>query len=126
MSIRKYLETQPLYEIIKYERDPELRRDAIPFVGSLRKHPYDQYKVLLITDPFSSDTEFFEFRISDIVYYEEQPSIATDSGENLFMARIWVRKGSFGIQYHPFEVADPLRYLKDSEVLHQVMTDRDN
>lgn len=125
MSIRKYLETQPLHELIKYDPDPEIRKNALAFIGALRKHPYDTDKLLLITDPFSSDTEFYEFRIADVVCYEEQPGIATDSGENLFMVKIWVQKGSFGIQYHPFEVADQLRYLKDSEVLHQVMTDRE-
>jgi inorganic pyrophosphatase len=125
MSIRKYLETQPLHELIKYDPDPEIRKNALAFIGALRKHPYDADKLLLITDPFSSDTEFYEFMIADVVCYEEQPGIATDSGENLFMVKIWVQKGSFGIQYHPFEVADQLRFLKDSEVLHQVMTERE-
>jgi len=126
MSIRKYLETQALHELIKYDPDPGIRKNSLSFVGALRKHPYDNEKLLLITDPFSSDTEFYEFRIADVACYEEQPSIATDSGENLFMVKIWVQKGSFGIQYHPFEVGDTLRFLKDSEVLHQVMTDREN
>ncbi|SRR6056297_572928 len=123
MSIRKYLETQPLYELVKYDKRPELRAEAISFTGALRKHPYDEAKLILITEPFSSDTEFFEFQIDDIVYYEERPNIATDSGENLFIVQIWVRRGSLGIQYHPFEVSDELRYLKDSEILHQVMSE---
>jgi len=125
MSIRKYLETQPLHELIKYDPDPETRKNAMSFIGAIRKHPYDNKKLLLITDPFSSDTEFYEFRISDVVCYEEQPNIATDTGENLFMAKIWIQKGSLGIQYHPFEVAEELRFLKDSEVLHQVMTEKE-
>ncbi len=126
MSIRKYLETQPLYELAKYDKRPELKSEAVSFTGALRKHPYDDSKLLLITEPFTSDTEFFEFRIEDIVHYEEKPNIATESGENLFLVQIWVRRGSFGIQYHPFEVSDELRYLKDSEILHQVMTEKEN
>ena len=126
MSIRKYLETQPLYDVVKYDRRPELISEAISFTGALRKHPYDDSKILLITDPFSSDTEFFEFQAADIVYYEERPNISTESGESLFIVQIWVRKGSLGIQYHPFEVSDELRFLKDSEILHQVMSEKEN
>jgi len=126
MSIRKYIETKPLNELIRYKGNPRYRKNALTFIGTARKHPYDNAKLLLITKPFSADTEFYEFRISDIVYYEEQPSIVTELGENLFMTKIWVRKGSFGVQYHPFEVADDLRFLKDSEVLHQVMTEKDS
>jgi hypothetical protein len=126
MSIRKYISTKPLSEIIKYHGDPKSRQNALTFIGSVRKHPYDDAKMLLITKPFTADTEFYEFRIEDIVYYEEQPSIATEIGENLFMAKIWVRKGSIGIQYHPFEVSEEIRFLRDSEVLHQVMTEKEN
>jgi len=126
MSIRKYLETQPLYDVVKYDRRPALISEAISFTGALRKHPYDDSKILLITDPFSSDTEFFEFQAADIVYYEERPNISTESGESLFIVQIWVRKGSLGIQYHPFEVSDDLRFLKDIEILHQVMSEKEN
>ncbi len=126
MSIQKYLETQPLYELVKYDKRPELKSEAVSFTGAIRKHPYDESKLLLITEPFSSDTEFFEFRIEDIVHYEERPNISTESGESLFIVQIWVKRGSFGVQYHPFEVSDELRYLKDSEILHQVMTEKEN
>jgi len=126
MSIRRYLETQPLYDLVKYDRRPELASEAISFIGAPRKHPYDDSKLLLITEPFSSDTEFFEFQTDDIVYYEERPNISTESGESLFIVQIWVRKGSLGIQYHPFEVSDELRFLKDSEILHQVMSEKEN
>ena len=126
MSIRRYLETQPLYDLVKYDRRPDLVTEAISFIGAPRKHPYDDSKLLLITEPFSSDTEFFEFQTDDIVYYEERPNISTESGESLFIVQIWVRKGSLGIQYHPFEVSDELRFLKDSEILHQVMSEKEN
>jgi inorganic pyrophosphatase len=124
MSIRKYLDTQPLYEIIKYDKRPDLLKEAIPFTGVVRKHPYDEEKLLLITEPFSSETGFFEFMIEDVLSYEEMPSITTEDGESLFTMKLWVRKGSMGIQYHPFEVDDTLRFSKDSEVLHRVMSER--
>jgi inorganic pyrophosphatase len=123
MSIRKYLDTQPLYELMKYDKRPDLLKEAVPFTGVVRKHPYDPEKLLLVTEPFSTETGFYEFLIEDVISYEEMPSIATEEGESLFTMKLWVRKGSMGIQYHPFEVDDELRYLKDSEVLHQVMSE---
>ncbi len=123
MSVKKYLETQPLYEIVKYRKRPEAMEDAVCFTGAVRKHPYDKEKLLLISEPFSSDTQFYEFLIPDIVYYEELPNITTDGGESLFMLKIWVKNGSFGMQYHPFEIANGLRFLKDSEILHHVMSE---
>lgn len=125
MSIREYLDTQPLYEIVKYDKRPDLLKDAVPFSGVIKKHPYDPAKLLLVSAPFSSQTEFYEFLIDDIISYEEMPGIATEDGESLFMFKIWVRKGSLGIKYHPFEVDDELHYLKDSEVLHQVMAEKE-
>ena len=125
MSIRKYLDAQPLYEIVKYDKRPDLLKDAVPFTGVVKKHPYDAEKLLLVSEPFSSSTEFYEFLIEDIISYEEMPGIATEEGESLFMFKIWVRKGSLGIKYFPFEVDDELRYMRDSEILHQVMSEKE-
>ncbi len=122
MSVKKYLDTQPLYEIVRYQKRPEAKEDAVCFSGAIRKHPYDSDKLLLITNPFSSETKFFEFLIPDIVYYEEQPNLTTEGGESIFMMKIWVKNGSYGMQYHPFEVSNGLRYLDDSEILHHVMS----
>jgi len=123
MSVKKYLETQPLYEIVRYSKRPEAMEDAVCFTGAVRKHPYDSDKLLLITNPFSAETKFFEFLIPDIVYYEEKPNITTDGGESLFMVKVWVKNGSYGMQYHPFEVSNGIRYLDDSEILHHVMSE---
>lgn len=119
MSVLKYLETQPIFNLARYEPHPDLDHDCIPFVGAPRKHPYDEEKILLVIDPFSSHTAFYEFLIRDIQYVEKIPSIATDGGENLAMMKLWVRKGSLGVKFLPFEVADPIRFLHDSELLHQ-------
>lgn len=121
MSITKYIETQPLFDIMKYKSKVDYANCAVSFTGSARKHPYDQEKLLLISDPFSSHTVFYEFRIQDIVHYDDLPGIATDSGENLLMVRLWINKGSLGLKYEPFEVNDPIRYMKDSELLHQIL-----
>ncbi|MCF6334728.1 MAG: hypothetical protein L3J12_03190 [Spirochaetales bacterium] len=121
MSALKYLDTLPLFEIIKYRSKADYTKDAISFTGSPRKHPYDQEKLLLVSDPFTSHTVFFEFRIEDIVHYDDLPGIATDNGENLLMVRLWINKGSLGVKYEPFEVDNPIRYMNDSELLHQIL-----
>ena len=125
MSVIKYIDTQPLYNITKYKSKVDYRNCAVSFTGSARKHPYDQEKLLLVADPFSSHTVFYEFRIKDIVHYDDLPGIATDSGENLMMIRLWINKGSLGLKYEPFEVDDPLRFMNDSELLHQILKETD-
>jgi len=123
MSVTKYLESLPLHTVDLSTKNKDYRKECIPFIGSPRKHPYDSEKILLISEPFSSHTIFYEFLFKDILNIDDEPSIATENGENLTMVRVWVRKGSLGLQYQPFEVADPLKYLKDSEVLKQNVLD---
>lgn len=125
MSVTKYIDTQPLFTITKYKSKVDYTNCAVSFTGSARKHPYDKDKLLLISDPFSSHTVFYEFRIQDIVHYDDLPGIATDSGENLLMVKLWINKGSLGLKYEPFEVNDPIRFMNDSELLHQILKDSD-
>lgn len=125
MSIRNFLDTAPLKPIIRYDGEGDYRELCVPFIGAPRKHPYDADKMLLVTSPFSSNTQILEFRLQDIHHAENLPGIGTDTGENLILTRIWVTRGSFGLKYEPFEVDQPLRYFKDSELLHQVLNERD-
>ncbi|MCD6396560.1 MAG: hypothetical protein J7L71_03395 [Spirochaetaceae bacterium] len=126
MSVINYIETQPLFEITKYKSKIDYRSAAVSFTGSARKHPYDNEKLLLVTEPFSNNTVFYEFRLKDIVHYDDLPGIATDSGENLMMIKLWINKGSLGLKYEPFEVDNPIKFMKDSELLHQILKDTDN
>ncbi|WP_319561322.1 hypothetical protein [Marispirochaeta sp.] len=125
MSIRKYLSTAPLFNITRYESEEDFAQDCIAFEGAPKKHPYDPDKLLLIIKPFSSNTTFYEFRVKDIRHAENLPSIVTDAGSNLFMARIWIRRGSMGVKYEPFEVSDTIKFYHDSELLHQVFSERE-
>jgi hypothetical protein len=119
MNITRYIDSVPVYEIIKYSPRPDLAKDNVSFTGAPRKHPYDPKKILLISDPFSSNTIIFEFTTSDISHIEEISHMVSEAGEGLHIVRIWVRKGSLGLRYEPFVVADTLNYLKDTEVLLQ-------
>ncbi len=121
MSIRKYLETQPLHDITRYKSHFDPENEAVAFIATPRKHPYDDEKVLLVQDPFGSNTMFYEFTLKDIIQVDDMPSVGTESGKNVKMARFWIKKGSLGLRYEPFEVDNPLRFFRDSEILRQTI-----
>lgn len=117
MSIRKFLNVLQPHNIVKQAANFD-RNTCVPFTGSLRKHPFDSAKLLLLTAPLTSHTQFLEFSFGDIAGIEEEPNLGSDTGESVTMVKIWVRKGSFGLQYKPFEVDSPIRFLKDTEIIH--------
>lgn len=117
MSITEYLDSEGLRELVRYHS--ELPQDAIAFVGTVRKHPYDDEKCLLISDPAGSDPGFYEFRISDILGADEVPSPVDFAGQSRTLVKLWVKRGSFGIRYEPFEVDDPPRFHHESSRLQE-------
>lgn len=105
MSIQNYLEAEPLSALQRYRE--EHSSSSVAFVGTLRKHPYDEEKCLLISDPGEVEPAIYEFRICDVAGADELASPVDMSGKSRNLARLWVRKGSFGVRYEPFEVEDP-------------------
>ena len=83
-----------------------LKNTHVSFSGSPRKHPYDRDKVILVADPFSTVTLYYEFNKNDISYLEELPNLSNPTGETITMVRIWVKKMSIGIRCSPFIVDD--------------------
>ncbi len=83
-----------------------LKETHIAFSGSPRKHPYDQERVILITDPYSKNTSYYEFKTADISYVEELVNLVNLDGEAVPMARIWVKKKSIGARSSLFVVDD--------------------
>lgn len=83
-----------------------LRETHISFAGSPRKHPYDPDRVILITDPYSKITSYYEFKTADISYVEEIVNLVDLDGETVPMARIWVKKKSIGARASLFVVDD--------------------
>ena len=107
MPIRKLMQTAQKFEIQIYKRPKDPKRLAethVAYSGWPQKHPLDSDKVILVADPFSSNTFFFEFETRDIGYVESLPSIVTLDDQTLPMARVWVRKGAVGIRCTPFRV----------------------
>ena len=72
----------------------------------VRKKSNDSGKIILIADPFSTNTCYYEFNTKDISYAEELPNLTSPSGETITMVRIWVKKMSIGVRSFPFMVAD--------------------
>ena len=94
------------FELDTYSGGRDLSSEYVPFTGTLKKHPYDETKVVLIIDPYSTRLSYYEFNKADIGAADELPSLATMAGESVRIVRIWVKKGVIAIQSLPFVVAD--------------------
>lgn len=107
MTIDKFLKLKDSLELQKYVRPLDFdKEDCCSFYGSPKKHPYEKNRVVLVADPFSDHTFCYEFNIQDIIFIEEQPSIANLEGDSVSMIRIWVKKKSIGLQCTPFIVGN--------------------
>ncbi len=111
MSITSFLQRADKFEIQKY-RPPadrrQLSQNHIAYSGSPFKHPHDPEKIILIADPFSQHTFYYEFNLEDVYFAEDLPSIVTLEDESLNMVRLWVRKGSLAVRCTPFQVSNTL------------------
>jgi hypothetical protein len=110
MAITSYLEALPLSAITKYHEGPP--KDAVPFIGHIRKHPSEKKKLVLIYDPLGSNTRVMEFKMEDILHAEEVHSAVTETGEGIPLVKLWIRKGAHGVILEPFEVQEPIRFGK--------------
>jgi len=109
MPIRKIPEEHQKFEIQAYKKPKNLKllqETHIAFTGSPRKHPYDPDRVILITDPYSRITSYYEFKTADISYVEEMVNLVDMDGETVPMTRIWVKKKSIGARASLFIVDD--------------------
>ncbi|MFO7753617.1 MAG: inorganic pyrophosphatase Ppa [Desulfobacteraceae bacterium] len=105
MPIINFLKLKERFEVQKYKRPKTMdRENCISFSGSPRKHPDAGDKLILIVDPFSTNTSYYVFRIKDIGFAEELPSITNIEGESVTMARLWINRRSKAVQCTPFVV----------------------
>ena len=66
MNVKKFLENTKKFEVEAYKKFPNLLLDHVPFTGAPRKHPYNNKKLILTADPFSTNPLYYEFNIEDI------------------------------------------------------------
>lgn len=106
-AMNRLLDTKEKFEIQPYSESKDFDRNGhIPFSGSPRKHPVEADRIVLIADPFTANTFYYEFKIADIGFAEELSNITNIDGEAVPMARIWVKKKSVGVRSTPFVVDD--------------------
>lgn len=109
MKVPGFLQETKKFEIQAYEKPKDFRmlRDShVSFSGTPRKHFYDADKVVLVVDPYSTNTFYYEFRTEDIDYVEELPSIVNLEGTSITMVRLWIKKMSIAVRCTPFVVRE--------------------
>lgn len=110
MTIDKFIELKDSLELQKYVRSLDFDKEhCCSFYGSPKKHPYEKNRVILVADPFSEHTFYYEFNLEDVLSIEEQPSITNMEGESISMVRLWVKKKSIGLQCTPFVVGNVVK-----------------
>lgn len=100
-----------LMEIEAFNRPKDLRRlneNHVAYSGSPRHHWDDPSKVILIADPFSHNTFYYEFRIEDIACVQELPTLVNPNEDVIPMVRVWVKKKSIALRCTPFIVEDTI------------------
>jgi len=105
----------PAFQIQAFRKPKDirlLRLENVSFSGSPRKHPYDPAKIVLVADPYSENTIYYEFTKSDVSSVEELPSVVDLEGNTYPMIRMWVKRNSLAIRSTPFITGDT-RALND-------------
>jgi len=102
-----FLEKATTLEIAKFQQSidrKKLKQNCMAFSGSLRQHPHEKEKVILLADPYGTDIMYYEFKNEDIFFAEKLPDIVNMEGEDVTMVMLWIKKGSIAIRSTPFFV----------------------
>jgi len=79
MPIHTLLQRTEKFKIEAYKNPKDLKtfsKSHVSFTGSPQKHPHHSNKGILISDPFSTNTFYYEFIKEDISYFEELPNLS--------------------------------------------------
>lgn len=115
--------------IVKYREHPAF--DAVPFIGSIKKHPYDQEKCLVLLlqtqkrMPWFNGGEIIELKMRDVQALDELPSEIDPTGTAISVFRIWVKRGAIAVRFEPFEVTDEEYRPFDADSISRLLTKRD-
>ncbi len=101
-----------------YSNPENLHKEAVPFVGHLRKHSQEEQKIFLRLDPLLQSSALLEFNKSDVLYAEDFKTIGAEGEPVSFrLVKIWVRKKAVAIRLEPFVVEDLSQALSDYDRL---------
>lgn len=103
MAVTTYLTTAELHDIVQYSVRPGMG-DTREYEGSVRAHPYDKSRFLLITTEDPELSHFYEFRKADVVAIQRVREVVTKDGATMQVTSVAIRKGARGIEMNPFEV----------------------
>jgi inorganic pyrophosphatase len=111
MSTSLFLQKTETLAVEAFKRPKDtrkLRQSHVAFSGTPRKHPDDPLRIILVVDPFSTNTFYYEFNLDDIAFVEELPNLINVDEDVIPMVRIWIKKGCLGLRCAPFIVDDVL------------------
>jgi len=111
MTLTTFLQKARKFELQAYRQPADHGRLAethIAYSGSPFQHPDNPEKIILVADPYSQNTFYYEFNKSDIGLAEDLPNIVNLENETLAMVRLWVKKGTLAVRCTPFRVANTL------------------
>jgi hypothetical protein len=112
MPLKNFLQEAMTFEVQVYRKPTDfkaLRKTHVPFTGSPQRHPQDKNKLILVTDPCSTSTFYYEFDIGDVSYVEELANLVDLNGNTVPLARVWIKKMSIGLRCLPF-IVDDIRF----------------
>ena len=135
MSISSYFDAEDLEmledvsDIVKYREHPAF--DAVPFVGSIKKHPYDKEKCLILllheqkNMSWFKEGEIIEIKTRDVQALDELPSTIDLNGTAINTFRIWIRRRAIAVRFEPFEVNDKEYRPFDTHSISRLLSKRD-
>lgn len=102
--IKKLIEkSRKTYAVEKY-RSEDINLTHRTFVGTPKKHPNDSMILILMTNPFSSTSDFYEFTVDSIGHIEEIGTTTNEDGDSAMKVKVWIKKGVPAIKAKPFMV----------------------
>jgi hypothetical protein len=102
--IKKMIEKTKREFAVERYGDIDINISHRSFIGVPRKHLNDSKTLILMSDPFNKNREFYEFTVDSIDRMEEIGTITNEAGQSAIKVRIWVKKGVPAIKARPFIV----------------------
>ena len=93
MPITRLLDNTREFEIQAYKKPEDIEQlnlTHVSFSGTPLHHPYDSDKVIMLADPFSSNTFYYELFTKDISFAEQLQNIVTLEGQTHLLNWCWL------------------------------------